>query len=177
MKVICISGKAEHGKDTLAGMMKEVLEQKGERVLITHYGDLVKYVAKTFFNWDGLKNEEGRTLLQYIGTDKVRQKNVNFWVEFIAEILDIFSDRWDVVLIPDCRFANEIDVLLNNGFSVTSVRINRENHVSALTPDQLSHASETSVDDIIADYIVTNTTLEELYESAVLLSENILQDM
>lgn len=177
MKVICISGKAEHGKDTLAGMMKEVLEQKGERVLITHYGDLVKYVAKTFFNWDGLKNEEGRTLLQYIGTDKVRQKNVNFWVEFIAEILDIFSDRWDVVLIPDCRFANEIDVLLNNGFAVTSVRINRENHVSALTPDQLSHASETSVDDIVADYIVTNTTLEELYESAVLLSENILQDM
>lgn len=177
MKVVCISGKAEHGKDTLAGMMKEVLEQKGERVLITHYGDLVKYVARTFFSWDGLKNEEGRTLLQYIGTDKVRQKNVNFWVEFIAEILDIFSDRWDVVLIPDCRFANEIDVLLNNGFSVTSVRINRENHVSALTPDQLSHASETSVDDIIADYIVTNTTLEELYESAVLLSENILQDM
>ncbi len=176
MKVVCISGKAEHGKDTLAGMMKEVLEQKGERVLITHYGDLVKYVARTFFSWDGLKNEEGRTLLQYIGTDKVRQKNVNFWVEFIAEILDIFSDRWDVVLIPDCRFANEIDVLLNYDFDVTSVRIERENYVSALTEEQMNHASETSVDDIAYEYLVTNTTLDELYESAKLLSENILNE-
>ena len=177
MKVICISGKAEHGKDTLASMMKEILEKQNKRVLITHYGDLVKYIATKFFNWDGNKDEFGRSLLQYIGTDAIRAVEPDFWVLFVAYILNVFTDKWDVVLIPDCRFPNEIDVLLNNGFSVTSVRINRENHVSALTPDQLSHASETSVDDIIADYIVTNTTLEELYESAVLLSENILQDM
>lgn len=176
MKVVCISGRAEHGKDTLANMMREILEQQGHRVLITHYADLVKYVATKFFNWNGLKDEEGRTLLQYIGTDKVRAIYPDYWVKFVAEILGIFQDRWDVVLIPDCRFVNEIDVLLNRGFSVTSVRINRENHVSALTPDQLNHASETSVDDIAVDYIVTNTTLEELYESAKLLSENILQD-
>lgn len=41
MKVICISGKAQHGKDTTAGMMKTALESIGHTVLIAHYGDLL----------------------------------------------------------------------------------------------------------------------------------------
>lgn len=32
MKVVCISGKAQHGKDTTAGMMKTVLESMGHTV-------------------------------------------------------------------------------------------------------------------------------------------------
>lgn len=51
MKVICISGKAQNGKDTTAGFMKEILEARGNRVLIAHFGDLVKYICKTFFDW------------------------------------------------------------------------------------------------------------------------------
>lgn len=176
MKVICISGKAEHGKDTLASMMKEILEKQNKRVLITHYGDLVKYIATKFFNWDGNKDEFGRSLLQYIGTDAIRAIEPDFWVLFVAYILNVFTDKWDVVLIPDCRFPNEIDVLLDFDFDVTSVRIERENYVSTLTVDQMNHASETSVDDIAYEYLVTNTTLEELYESAKLLSENILNE-
>ena len=72
MKVICISAKAQHGKDTVANFMKECLEAKEKRVLVTHYADLVKYGCKTFFNWDGQKDEKGRALLQYVGTDIVR---------------------------------------------------------------------------------------------------------
>ena len=44
MKVVCISGKAGHGKDTVAKIMNERLLNDGHRVLITHYGDLVKYI-------------------------------------------------------------------------------------------------------------------------------------
>lgn len=49
MKVILISGKARHGKDTTAGFLKNALEADGSSVLVAHYGDLVKYVCKTFF--------------------------------------------------------------------------------------------------------------------------------
>lgn len=49
MKIVCISGKAQHGKDTTAKLLEEILEAQGNRVLIVHYGDLVKYVCKTFF--------------------------------------------------------------------------------------------------------------------------------
>lgn len=50
MKVICISGKAQNGKDTTASFMKQTLEDKGQRVLIAHFGDLVKYICKTFLD-------------------------------------------------------------------------------------------------------------------------------
>ena len=59
MKVICISGKAGHGKDTFAGFLKKSLEEQYKRVLITHYGDLIKYVCEKFFEWDGMKDEKG----------------------------------------------------------------------------------------------------------------------
>ena len=41
--VILFSGSASSGKDYVANIMKEQLEEKGNRVLITHYADLLKY--------------------------------------------------------------------------------------------------------------------------------------
>ena len=63
-RVITISGKARSGKDTTALLLKEALEKKGYRVLITHYADLLKFVCKEYFGWNGEKDEEGRTLIQ-----------------------------------------------------------------------------------------------------------------
>ena len=57
MKVCCISAKAQHGKDTAAGLLKEHLESVGQKVLITHYADLVKFVCTNYFGWDGKKDE------------------------------------------------------------------------------------------------------------------------
>lgn len=93
MKIVCISGKAQNGKDTTANFLSEALTAKGYRVLIAHFGDLVKYVCKTFFGWDGKKDEKGRTLLQYVGTDKIRAVSPDYWANFIVSILDIFRDE------------------------------------------------------------------------------------
>lgn len=104
MKVVCISGKAQHGKDTTAGMMKTALESMGHTVLIAHYGDLVKYVCRTFFGWNGEKDAYGRSLLQKVGTDIVREQRPNYWVDFVKDMLSMFPNEWDFVLIPDSRF-------------------------------------------------------------------------
>lgn len=58
MKVIAVSGHARHGKDTVARMLQEQLQADGNKVLITHYADLLKYICKTFFMWDGQKRRE-----------------------------------------------------------------------------------------------------------------------
>ena len=50
MKICCISAKARHGKDTAAELIKEHLEAQGQRVLITHFADLLKYICKQIFN-------------------------------------------------------------------------------------------------------------------------------
>lgn len=166
MKIVCISGKAQHGKDTTAKLLEEILEAQGNRVLIAHYGDLVKYVCKTFFGWDGKKDEKGRTLLQRVGTDKIRAVSPDYWVDFIVSILDIFCDEWDYVLIPDTRFPNEYEIYETYGMDAVLLRVIRPNFVSPLTAEQQAHVSETALDDYpYHTVIVNNGGIEELKEA------------
>ena len=163
MKVIAISGHAQNGKDTTANMLNEKLAAKGKRVLITHYADLLKYICKTFFDWDGKKDERGRHILQYVGTDVIRQKMPDYWVDFIVSILDLFGENWDYVLIPDSRFPNEIEKLRTCGFDVTHLRVIRPNFISPLTEEQQKHPSETALDNTEPDYFIVNDgTLDDL---------------
>lgn len=166
MRVLVISGKAGHGKDTVAGFLKDGLEADGNSVLVVHYADLLKYVCKSFFGWNGEKDKAGRSLLQHVGTDVIRARDENFWVRFVAEILLFFSDAWDFVLIPDCRFPNEIEFLKEMGFDVTHLRVVRENFHSALTAEQQEHPSETALDAIEANYTILNDgTMDDLMRS------------
>ncbi len=155
MKVIAISGKARHGKDTAAEMLREVLEGDGHSVKVMHYGDLVKYVCKTFFDWDGKKDNAGRTILQHVGTDVVRAKRPNFWVDFIKSILELFGDEWEYVIIADTRFPNEVDAMKDN-FDTMHVRVLRTNFTSPLSPEQQAHPSETALDTYDYDYALIN---------------------
>lgn len=152
MHIILISGKAQHGKDSVAKMLKQKYEQQNKKVLIAHYGDLVKFVCEKYFNWDGKKDEAGRTLLQWIGTDIVRSVNPNYWVDFVKGMLSMFKGEWDYVLIPDCRFKNEMQ--WDEEWNTITVRINRINFNSPLTLEQQNHPSETELDDYNFDYVI-----------------------
>ena len=154
--VILLSGKSGSGKDFVANIMKEKLEQKGNHVLITHYADLLKYILKTFFDWDGQKDEHGRHLLQYVGTDVIRKQNPNYWVNFVKDIITMFSNNWDYILIPDARFPNEVTRMFCSDFRTISVRITRINYTSKLTEEQQKHESETALDNYYFDYYMTN---------------------
>lgn len=174
MKVICISGKAQHGKDTTANFMKEVLEADGYTVLLTHYGDLVKYICKTFFGWNGVKDEYGRDLLQHVGTDVIRSQNPDYWVGFIHSILEFFPDEWDYVIIPDCRFPNEIDFMRNTGEDTIHIRVDRPDFESPLTIEQQQHISETALDDSVANYWISNTgSVDDLKDSVTFIINDI----
>ena len=88
----------------------------------------------------------------------------NYWVDFIISILTLFKNEWDYVLIPDCRFPNEIERLKQSGINTFTLRIKRENFKSDLTEEQLNHISETALDDYNFDNIIKNTTLNEFYK-------------
>ena len=168
MKVICISGKAQHGKDTTANIIKEKLTHCNyqARVLIVHYADLLKYICKSYFGWNGKKDEYGRQLLQHVGTDIIRKQKPSFWVDFVVNILQFFKDEWDYVIIPDCRFPNEISTIVDNGFDTIHIRVVRDGYVGALTEEQKQHLSETALDDIKPDYyIANNETLADLHST------------
>lgn len=166
MKIICISGKAQSGKDTTAKIMCSELEHFGSRVLITHYADLLKYICKTFFAWDGQKDHNGRRLLQRIGTDVIRQKDENFFVGFLVKFLAMFEDTWDYVLIPDARFPNEVS-MMQERFQTFHVQVER-NFKDGLQGELAAHSSETALDDVQPDYTIHNDGTEKDLKAAVI---------
>lgn len=178
MRVITISGKAQHGKDTTASIIKEKLEATGYRTLIIHYADLLKYMCKQYFGWNGVKDDEGRRLLQRVGTDVVRAKDDGFWVDSVRRILSVIGDCWDYVLIPDTRFPNEVYPM---GMSVPGLNIrvcrstDGDPFDNGLTEEQKNHASETSLDDFIPDIVVYNDgDIDKLRDSIDVVMNEIL---
>lgn len=182
MKCIVISGKAGHGKDMTAYFMKEELEARGFKTLTIHYGDAVKWVLRDYFDWDGNKDEYGRHMLQYIGTDVVRKNHPNFWTKIVAKLLSAFDKEklFDAALVPDARFENEVQITMETIPDSICVRVQRENPDGTewinptLTEEQRQHPSETSLDDYGFDYVIHNDEgLETLKESAITVLKNI----
>ena len=92
MKVCCISAKARHGKDTAADMIAEYLENKGNKVLITHFADLLKYIV-----------EKGSVALDGISLTVAYVDNECFKVSIIphtqAETILQYKKRGDIINI------------------------------------------------------------------------------
>lgn len=162
--IFIIMGKAGYGKDTTAMIMKEQLK---ESTAIIHYADYIKWLYKHYFSWDGIKDEKARTDLQTIGTDIVRKTyDEDFWVKRVIEQIQIFNGQFDHFIIPDARFKNEVELMIDEFGSdqVVTIRVVRPDYQSVLTPEQQSHISENSLDGYIADFIIENTSMEHLRE-------------
>lgn len=163
MKIITVSGFARSGKDSTARYIEKYMKSKGKSVCIIHYADVLKFWAKEYFNWDGLKNEQSRTLLQKIGTDIGRKRNENVWVNVVVEFIKTFGQDFNYILIPDTRFPSEINTLKSLGYNVFSIWIARPNFDNGLTEDQKNHPSETSLLDYPFDAVLScETGLDKL---------------
>lgn len=154
-KIILISGKAENGKTTAANFIKEMLEKEGYRVVITRYAKYLKEIAKDYCGWNGEKDEAGRTLLQQLGTEIIRQKmhKPDFHVGRVCEDIEIASDFVDYVIIDDVRYPNEIYYPLAKfgDDKIFTYRVNRINedgtpYQNSLSEEQKNHLSETALD-------------------------------
>jgi hypothetical protein len=157
MKVITISGYAKAGKDLSATILKEKLEFAGKKVLIVHYADYLKFIAQQYFGWDGKKDEKGRSLLQWLGTDKVRKTMPDFWVDIVVQLIRVFSNDFDYFIVPDTRFDNEVTSMKEN-FDTLSVHVTRLNFDNGLTQVQKNHPSEIALDGWKFDWYITSET-------------------
>lgn len=173
MRVILISGSARFGKDSAAFMMKELLEKQKKRVLIIHYADNLKLFAKNYFGWSGQKDQKGRELLQWLGTDVVRKNYEDTWVDMIIALLKGIKTLYDYVIIPDVRFPNEIDKMCDN-FNCITVRVIRPNFDNGLTEEQKKHPSETALDNYPMEYeLINDGDLEKLLDTTRTFIKNI----
>ena len=174
MKIILISGKAGHGKDTTAAIMKEELESRGEKVLVIHFGDPVKWFAREYYNYTGVKDTKERSLLQYIGTEMMRNYDPWYWGRMISEFIAANLD-FTYALVPDWRFHSELEAIQSYNSDCHTVRVVRPDFVNPnMTPEQLQHVSETELDNDDFEFVIYNNgNLADLHESIIkLIGEN-----
>lgn len=177
MKIILISGKAGHGKTTFADFLEEELFLKGE-VLRIAFGDLLKDMCRRYFDWDGKKDEKGRTLLQYVGTELVRERDEDFWTDYVMRFVAVM--RPDFVIVDDWRFIEEIERFSQFFSDITTMRVERYDEYPsvpyrnpAMTQEQLKHSSETELQNYTCKYVITNVGIDSLREAAEALAKEI----
>ena len=164
MKVIIFCGKAGVGKDTFGLELKRQLEEEGLRCIKISFADRVKDVCSRYFRWNGKKDEEGRKLLQFIGTDVFRNYDEDFWANEVVNLLKVCdkNDFFDYAIITDARFKNEISLLQKAVFDVMTFRVLRNNFVSKLSNETRNHVSETSLDTMIIPEITMSGDISKL---------------
>ena len=156
--IIGVCGYATSGKDEIANIL---VENFGYIRLAL--ADPLKDMA-TALGWDGSKDElppcescgmlQGRPLLQQFGTEAVRGSlGEDIWVNNALRLMDLDNSKY---VIPDVRFPNEADILVENGARIW--RVIRDGYDIGF-----NHASEASIDKIDVDATFFNSgTLEEL---------------
>lgn len=124
--VILVSGKAGSGKSTVAEMLAKKLQNEPSlRIFPYGFADPIKYLAKSYFGWDGEKDERGRRLLQQIGFVG-REYDEDIWVKHFLQQLDKRAGLlpFHVAIISDWRFPNELNFLERNPLLDTiSIRV------------------------------------------------------
>lgn len=145
--LILLSGKAGAGKDTFADSIASLGFERYA------FADALKYEALSG-GWDGIKDYRGRVLLQELGS-VWRKYKPDHWILRLQE-----SIRHDMVVITDCRYRNEISLMskwgYQNGYNVTTVRIERPGHDNGLSEEARAHDSECELDDEGFDMVVEN---------------------
>jgi hypothetical protein len=165
--IILISGLAFHGKTTTAEYLKEEFENHNYKVDLLHFASGVKRVSKECFNWDGIKDEKGRKLLQDIG--KVgREYNKDIWVDQVIEEIKFGLGLFDVYIIDDWRFPNELLRIEDENFWLDSITMRVQSNFLRDDKTDYNDVSETSLpenDKNMYNYIVPNHgTKEQLKE-------------
>lgn len=170
-KLYIISGKAQSGKDTIATIIKEYYEQKNLKVITLAYASYLKEYAKKITNWDGKEETKPRELLQNLGVELIKNNiDKNMLINRIKEDIKVYSYFFDIIIITDARFKEEIE---NIEETKTVIHVSRNQ--TNLTEKQKIHKTEISLDEYQNyDYdIKNNGTIEELKIKIIKILEEI----
>ncbi len=176
-KIVLISGHARSGKDYIANKLKDyIINEQNQTCVITHYADTLKDFCRINFGYQDKKDQNEREMLQTIGTDIGRRNYENTWVDIIIALIKGVGCEYDYILIPDARFPNEIQKVIDTfgKDKVKTVRVSRIGEKSDLTDEQKHHQSETALDEWKFDIVIYNHE-EEGYTTIPTLYSDILQ--
>lgn len=146
---IGISGKARHGKNSVAQAIHELMPSDST---IIGFADALKAYCRVAY---GMATKDA-PLLQSVGVG-LRQSDDNVWIRVLRDTAE--ESGYPIVLVPDVRFKNEAQFIRDAGGLL--VRVIRPGFVADDRP--ADHISETDLDDWQEwDEILSATGLGEL---------------
>jgi hypothetical protein len=120
--VIGICGYARSGKSTVAEIIRDRMRAMGRpEPRIVPFAKPIKTLACDSFGWTGLKDAEGRRLLQDLG-ETGRRYSPDMWV---TRWLCGIARTHGPVIADDLRYRNEQQVVREPGLCGTILRVTR----------------------------------------------------
>ncbi|MBV5346647.1 hypothetical protein JZU46_00220 [bacterium] len=148
--LIVLSGTGRVGKDTAAGIIKNIFISNSETCVTIAYADFLKEILSKCFNLTAehlygdlkevpvdflpIRTRSGkitnhlwtpRKLLQFLGTDVLRTIDPECWINVVKNFID--NTSYDNYVITDARFDNEVEwVLVRGGIQLHITREDKD---------------------------------------------------
>lgn len=161
--IYVLSGKANSGKNKSASIISDIYYKKNKRTIVLAYASYLKEYAKNIIDWDGSEESKPRDFLQQIGVELIKDNiNDRMLIERIIDDIKVYSYFFDVIVISDARFKEEITSIKDEFDNVKVIRINSDLE-NNLTDKQKEHITEIALDDYdLYDYKIDNN--ESVYK-------------
>lgn len=172
-KIIAISGKIGSGKDTLADLLKNYLEDYcfGQYTKQLKFADALKQATAAMTGTTVEENYTDQGKAKYIpefdmtlgkfqqvfGTLAKEHIHPDIWIFPVIKQCINSEDKTSIFLISDCRFVKEAEAIQRAGGVV--IRLNRDPNLipaELKAGRDLSHISETDLDNYNFDFTYQN---------------------
>lgn len=162
--VFTLSGKAGSGKDVCAEMIKMYCTELEMTTFKLAFADAVKTHCMRNFGY--MSKDTDRHILQDFGT-KIRSIEKDYWVREVYTAIDAFRSLFDVFVISDARYENEMNPFpYRLLYPIINVYVKRD-FETKLGTTEYNHESEEMANNPDLDkfhYVIDNNgTLEETY--------------
>lgn len=174
---IALAGNMYAGKSTIADVLTEygyhrmAFAAPLKNVAALAYGTIEKGNDYETVGLDGAASpKSGRTILQEVG-QAMKAVDRDFWIKCFLRDAERYGDQ--PLVVDDMRFLFEMDALLDRNWVVVGVstdlvtRMERAQVITGRLPtyDELAHASEVEIPDVIASSDVVVDGTEDPYKS------------
>ena len=148
-QLIGIIGFARTGKDSMASILSELMQEKGDQCKITSFAYYLKKDVDSFlqsrlnisaFTEDPKEKEIIRPLLVCWGTQIIRNKiDSEYWIRKMHNVRVVHRSQGIKTIIPDVRFENEVEWIHSLGG--TTIYIERAG-VGPINSDEEKHTKK-----------------------------------
>lgn len=126
-----------------------------------------------------LRTKNVRLIMQHWGTNVRRRDNDNYWVDKLVDYVNLNSSQYDYIVVTDVRFPNEANAIINNGGVLVRCQVDEDTRLNRIkgrgttvTSEQLTHVSETALDDYDFPFIIDTNRDGDLDRAVKYINEN-----